>query len=170
VPRAIILNGPLGIGKSTLGEALGEAIERSVHLDGDALIALNPPPDDEWAGLHATLAMLVGHHAAHGYDQFVINHYWPARAQLDALSAALDAAAPGIAIRVFRLTATRQENLRRIATRREARAIDETDFELQTFAEESRIFDAAGDALGEAFDVTDPPELLVRRMLAMLDA
>jgi cytidylate kinase len=29
----ILLNGPLGIGKSTLGEALGEAIDASVTLD-----------------------------------------------------------------------------------------------------------------------------------------
>lgn len=39
----IVLNGPLGIGKSTLAEALTESIEQSVMLDGDRLAATNPP-------------------------------------------------------------------------------------------------------------------------------
>jgi adenylate kinase family enzyme len=38
----IVLNGPLGIGKSTLAEALSESIDRCVMLDGDALVAANP--------------------------------------------------------------------------------------------------------------------------------
>jgi hypothetical protein len=32
----VLLNGPLGIDKSTLAEALVESIEQSVMLDGDA--------------------------------------------------------------------------------------------------------------------------------------
>jgi adenylate kinase family enzyme len=35
----ILLNGPLGIGKSTLAEALGECIEKCVSLDGNHLVA-----------------------------------------------------------------------------------------------------------------------------------
>ena len=35
----IVLNGPLGIGKSTLAEALAESIDQSVMLDGDHLVA-----------------------------------------------------------------------------------------------------------------------------------
>jgi hypothetical protein len=33
----ILLNGPLGIGKSTLAEALGEAIESCLTLFGDSM-------------------------------------------------------------------------------------------------------------------------------------
>jgi shikimate kinase len=39
----IALYGPLGIGKSTLAEALAESIDRCVMLDGDHLVAVNPP-------------------------------------------------------------------------------------------------------------------------------
>jgi deoxyadenosine/deoxycytidine kinase len=38
----IVLNGLLGIGKSTLAEALAESIEQCVMLDGDHLVAANP--------------------------------------------------------------------------------------------------------------------------------
>src|SRR5688572_22998987 len=51
----ILLNGPLGIGKSTLAEALSESIPQCVMLDGDALIAANPEPVDPLEHLHSTL-------------------------------------------------------------------------------------------------------------------
>jgi len=47
----IILNGPLGIGKSTLAEALADSIEQCVMLDGDHLIVANPLPADVCAAL-----------------------------------------------------------------------------------------------------------------------
>lgn len=74
-PLAILLNGPLGIGKSTLGEVLGEAVERSVTIDGDQLLALNPSPNDENSALHQVVALLVEHHLSRGYDRFILNHY-----------------------------------------------------------------------------------------------
>ena len=43
----IVLNGPLGIGKSTLAEALAESIDECVMLNGDRLVAANPPPANE---------------------------------------------------------------------------------------------------------------------------
>jgi deoxyadenosine/deoxycytidine kinase len=42
----IVLNGPLGVGKSTLAELLAERIDQCVMLDGDHLVAANPPPAD----------------------------------------------------------------------------------------------------------------------------
>lgn len=70
----IVLNGPLGIGKSTLAEALAESIDRCVMLDGDHLVATNPPADDEREHLHSTIALLVGHHRRFGYRHYVIDH------------------------------------------------------------------------------------------------
>jgi adenylate kinase family enzyme len=58
----IVLNGPLGIGKSTLAEALTESIDSCVMLDGDRLIAANPATTDELEHLHSTIALLVTHH------------------------------------------------------------------------------------------------------------
>ena len=40
----ILLNGPLGIGKTTLAEALMERVQQCVMLDGDHLLAANPSP------------------------------------------------------------------------------------------------------------------------------
>lgn len=137
-PLVILLNGPLGIGKSTLGEALGEVLERSVTLDGDSLAALNLPPADEMAYLHETIALLVAHHLRSGYDRFIINHYWPYAAEIDDLAVRLRAIAPGASIRAFRLTLPRDPILQRIARRQAARAIDESDFEATTFREELR--------------------------------
>ncbi len=62
----IVLNGPIGIGKTTLAEALMERIERCVMLDGDYLVAANSPYRDELEHLHSTLVLLVSHHMRFG--------------------------------------------------------------------------------------------------------
>ena len=43
----IVLNGPLGIGKSSLAEALTESIDACAMLSGDHLVAVNPPSKTE---------------------------------------------------------------------------------------------------------------------------
>jgi len=165
----ILLNGPLGIGKSTLAEALGEAIDSCVMLDGDHVVALSPPPDDEVTYLHDTLALLVAHHARAGYRHAVINHYWSTPAQLDDLRARLHAAAGATDVRCFLLTLPEAENLRRIERRQQARALDEAEFERETVAAERAVLYGSGDeGLGEPFDVSAPPEELVARMLGLL--
>lgn len=165
----VVLNGPLGIGKSTLAEALAESIDQCVMLDGDHLVAANPPPADEWAYLHATLALLVAHHRAHGYRHFVIDHLWRTPAELDALRRALIEADPGADIRCFLLTLPADENLRRIERRQHARALDEQEFEARTVAEErDALFRPEAGDLGEPFDVSAPPDELVERLLHRL--
>jgi hypothetical protein len=167
-PLIILLNGPLGIGKSTFGEVLGEAIERSVTLDGDSLAALNPPPADEIASLHATIALLFSHHLGNGFDRFIVNHYWSSPAQMADLEERLRQVAPSAQFRWFRLTLSKQENLRRIALRQSTRAIDEADFEAEHFAEEYATLSAVGGELGEPFDVSGPPDELGAQMLSLL--
>jgi thymidylate kinase len=168
-PLVLLLNGPLGIGKSTLGELLGEAIERSVTLDGDVLAALNPPPADEVGSLHETLALLVGHHLSQGYDCFIINHYWSTPGEIADLERRLRTIAPATRLCCYRLTVPREENLRRITRRQSIRAIDETEFETRHFEQEYAVFDrAAGAELGIPFDATDPPEALTERMLDLV--
>ena len=167
-PLVILLNGPLGIGKSTLGEVLGEALDRSVTLDGDQLVALNPPPQDEQDAMHETVALLVRLHLSRGYDRFIINHYWPSAGQIADLGARLQAIDPKFEVHCFRLTLPEEENLRRIALRQKVRAIDETEFEAETFAEEHALLSAAGDELGIPFDVADPPDALAARLIEMI--
>jgi hypothetical protein len=165
----LILNGPLGIGKSTLAEALVEGIDHCVMLDGDHLIAANPPPTDEIEYLHSTAALLVPHHRRFGYRHFVINHLWRSPAELDDLRHRLLASDPQADIRCFLLTLPLDENLRRIRQRQGARALDEQEFELRTVAEEREALFArgAGD-LGEPFDVSASPENLVATLLPLL--
>jgi hypothetical protein len=121
----IVLNGPLGIGKSTLAEALAERIDHCVMLDGDSLIAANPPPVDEVEFLHSSIALLVAHGRQFGYRHFVINHFWHTAAHLADLRARLLAVDPDVDIRCFLLTLPLADNLRRIELRQSARAINE---------------------------------------------
>ena len=160
----IVLNGPLGIGKSTLAEALTESIDGCVMLDGDHLVAANPPYANELKHLHSTVAVLVAHHQSFGYRNFVLNHVWTSPADLHDLRTELGGLDQNI--RIFRLTLSIEENRSRIERRASTRAIDERDFERQTFAKE---FDALsrskGDELGEPFDMSASPSDLVRELL-----
>ncbi|MEX2110619.1 MAG: Gar/GrdA family gentamicin resistance ATP-binding protein [Gemmatimonadaceae bacterium] len=163
----IVLNGPLGIGKSTLAEALTESIESCVMLSGDGLLAVNPPPTDELEYLHSTIALLVGHHRSCGYRHFVIEHAWRSSAQVADLRRRLIAVDGDADIRCFLLTLAADENLRRIERRQRVRVLDEREFELRTFAEERDVLAKSAD-LGEPFDVSAPPTELVATMLARL--
>jgi broad-specificity NMP kinase len=78
----ILLNGPLGIGKSTLAETLAESIEQCVMLDGDHLVQANPRSFDQLEHLHSTIALLVAHHRRFGYLHFAANHIWTSPAEL----------------------------------------------------------------------------------------
>jgi AAA domain len=159
----IVLNGPLGIGKSTLAEALTETIDYCAMLDGDHVAAVNPPAVDELAHLHSTLALLVAHHRQYGYRHFVIDHLWRSAAELDDLRRRLLAIDADADISCFLLTLPADENLRRIERRQHARALDEREFELRTFAEEREaLMHAPG--IGEPFDVSAPLAELVAMM------
>jgi len=165
----IVLNGPLGVGKSTLAELLAESIHRCVMLDGDHLVAANPPPADAIGYLHSTIALLVAHHRCFGYRHFVIDHLWRTPAELDDLRRRLIDVDPDTDVRCFLLTLPLEENLRRIRRRQGARALDEHAFELQTVAEErASLFGSGAGYLGEPFDVSAPPEELVAALLSGL--
>ena len=163
----IVLNGPLGIGKSTLAEALAESIDGCVMLDGDFLVAANPAHRDEIEHLHSTIALLVSHHREFGYQHFVINHIWRSPAELDDLRRRLVAADPDI--HVFLLTLSADENVSRIERRAGAREFDELDWEKKAVGEERAALAANTAGIGEPFDVADPPTVLVQRMLRRLN-
>jgi thymidylate kinase len=166
----IILNGPLGIGKSTLAEALTDSIDDCVMLDGDHLVAAHPPANDEVDHLHSTIALLVAHHRTFGYRHFVINHLWCTSAELVDLRRRLFDVDPEAAIHCFLLTLPPDDNLRRIQRRQSARALDMREFELRTVAEEREALSRGGGDLGAPFDVSAPLQVLVatlRRRLAL---
>ena len=136
-------------------------------LDGDSLVAVNPPQTDELEHLHSTLALLVEHHSRFGYRHFVVDHIWRSAAAIADLRSRLLAAVPGAEFRCFLLTLAADENRRRIERRQRARAIDEREFELRTCTEEREIL-ANDRNLGEPFDVSAPPPELVAAMLRRL--
>jgi len=162
----VVLNGPLGIGKTTLAEALAERIDGCVMLDGDHLVAANPPPADEVEHLHSTIALLVAHHRSFGYRHFVINHLWRTPKELADLRHRLLDADADADIRCFLLTLPADENLRRIERRQSVRALDEWEFERRAVADErNALYKTACGELGEPFDVSAPPAELVAEML-----
>lgn len=162
----IVLNGPLGIGKSTLAETLLESLDGCVMLDGDHVVAVNPAPADELEYLHATLALLIGHHRRAGYEHFVINHLWRSSAELASLRLELSEIDPHVDVRCFLLTLPLDENLKRIQRRQAARALDEREFEAETVVTERHtLYEAGGAELGEPFEVSAPPEVLATLLL-----
>lgn len=165
----IVLNGPLGIGKSTLAEVLAESIDRCVMLDGDHLVAVNPPPVDELAYLHTTFALLVAHHQGSGYRHFVINHLWRTVEELADLSGQLLNVDADADVRCILLTLSLEENLVRIERRQVARALDGREFELRTVMEERDVlFSVSGNDLGEPFDASAPPPALAEALMRRL--
>ena len=158
----VLLNGPLGIGKSTLAEALAESINDSVFVDGDRLIATNPEAPEGAAYLHEIVAMLVGHHRSHGYRHFVIDHIWRSPAEIADLRARLDI---DDGFHCFLLTLPDEEHRRRIERRARARALDEREFEMRTYREERDALAVFGDCeVGALLDVSAPVEELVARL------
>ena len=163
----IVLNGPLGIGKSTLAEALTESIDGCVMLDGDRLIAVNPPYRDEREHLHSTIALLVAHHYRYGYRHFVLDYIWRSTAELDDLRHRLVQIDGDI--HCFLLTLSVEENLQRIERRASAREINELEFERHIFVQERELLAASTEmSLGEPFDASEPPKVLVKTMLQRL--
>jgi thymidylate kinase len=163
----ILLNGPLGIGKSTLAEALTERLDGCAMLDGDHLVAVNPPAPDAIEHLHSAIAVMVEHHRRFGYRHFAINHLWQSREEVDDLCDRLRANDPAAVIHCFLLSLPEDENRRRIERRQGARAIDEQEFESVTNAEERRALAGLTD-VGEPFDVSGSPEELAETMLRRL--
>ena len=163
----IVLNGPLGIGKSTLAEALMESLAQSVMLDGDQVIAVNPPPADEVDYLHSTLLLLINYHLAHGYRHFVINHFWQSAAELGDLCRRLSQL--DMDVHCFLLVLPLEENLQRIRLRQSVRVMDEREFELETVIRERAVLgDGTAVGLGKPFDVSGSPEELVSALLIQL--
>ena len=132
----IIINGSLGVGKSTTAEGLHWKFDKSVCLDGDYIGNVNPfgiYADARIDHLYRTLELLINFHQKHGYQHFVINYVFESSDSLQdllSLLRPLDAS-----IHVYWLTCDEEEQAKRIQHRQR----DDLDWELKRFVELQQI-------------------------------
>ncbi len=73
----VIINGPLGVGKTETSWQLIEHFDKAIMLDADYIVAAHPFEIYNAARvdyLYETLAHNVAWHVAHGYHNFVVNY------------------------------------------------------------------------------------------------
>jgi GrpB-like predicted nucleotidyltransferase (UPF0157 family)/predicted kinase len=74
----VIINGPCGIGKTSVAWELASRFDRAMMLDGDYIGAVHPfeiYDDARVTYLYQTLQHLIAYHIAHGdYHNFVVNY------------------------------------------------------------------------------------------------
>lgn len=121
----IIINGPLGVGKTELSWALLELFDQAVMLDGDFIGAVHPFEiynSERIEYLYQTLRVLVSHHRSNGYLNFVINYVFEEAESLNRLRHLLRDLDKSIY--AFRLVCDPQEAERRIQRRGQAAGLD----------------------------------------------
>ena len=114
----VLINGPLGIGKTQTAWELLALFEKAVMLDGDYLGAVQPftIADPERVDyLYQTLRHSIAWHRQHGYPHFVINYVFEEAASAASLRGML--AELDNEIYTFRLVCAAAEIERRILSR-----------------------------------------------------
>ena len=132
----IIINGSLGVGKSSVAEQLHWKFDKSVHLDGDFIGDVHPFEiyDNARIGhLYRTLELLIGFHQKNGYHNFVINYVFESHESLQELLNLLQPL--DSTIHTYWLICSEEEQAKRIRARQRA----EIEWELSRFAELQRI-------------------------------
>lgn len=142
----IIINGPLGIGKTEVSWKLVERFERAVMLDGDYIGAVRPfeiYDDGRIEYLYQTLRHLAAWHVAHDYHNFVVNYVFETPESLAHLRQMLSELDDEIY--AFRLGCSEVEMECRVRQRARDHAIssDDLNWELQRFRELVAIQEAA---------------------------
>lgn len=151
----IIINGPLGVGKTETSWNLLYRFDRGVMLDGDYLGAVWPfeiYDAQRVEYLYQTLRHNILFHTAHGYQNFIINYVFEQPETLARLRSLLDGLAGEIL--AFRLVCDETEHERRVRGR--STDGEQLAWELQRFRELQSIQTAAaarGD-LGYVIDTT----------------
>lgn len=132
----VIVNGPLGVGKTEVSWKLLSLFSRAVMLDGDYVGAVHPfeiYDDGRVAYLYRTMHHLVSFHMANDYGNFVVNYVFETPESLSDLRQLLSELDNDI--HVYRLTCSDDEMERRIG----ARGNEELAWELERFRELTTI-------------------------------
>jgi len=161
----IIINGVLGVGKTTVSWELSKRLERGVMLDIDHVGAVHPVQihDPGWQDyVFRTVAHLVAFHRENGYGTFVANYVFEHSSSLDRFCAALRLAHED-EIRVFLLEAGLDVLDRRIR----GRSSDSMEWELERARELVGVFEdhSASGPPGERIDVSDLTPLQVVELI-----
>jgi chloramphenicol 3-O-phosphotransferase len=114
----IILNGSLGVGKTSVAEHLQHKFDKSVHLDGDSIGDVHPfeiYDDARISHLYRTLQLLIGFHQKNNYHNFVIDYIFESSVSLQEL---LNLLGPfDASIHTYWLTCEEEEQAQRIRNR-----------------------------------------------------
>ncbi len=114
----VIINGSLGVGKTSVAKEIHWKFDKSVCLDGDAIGHVHPFEIYDEARLdhlYQTFALLIRFHQTFGYQNFVINYVFESAASLQDLISKLS---PFDAdIHTYWLTCHQDEQARRIKGR-----------------------------------------------------
>jgi chloramphenicol 3-O-phosphotransferase len=132
----IIINGSLGVGKTSVAEQIHYKFDKSVHLDGDAIGDVHPfeiYDEERIRHLYRTLELLIGFHQNNGYPNFVINYVFESPESLQELLDLLRPLDPSI--HVYWLTCNEAEQAKRIQKRQR----NELEWELRRFVELQQI-------------------------------
>jgi len=128
----IIINGSLGVGKSSIADQLRYKFEKSIHLDGDHMGDVHPFNIYDEARidhLYRTLELLIGFHQKNNYHNFVINYVFESPESLQELLDLLRPLDPSI--HCYWLTCDEEEQAQRIQNRKR----EDLEWELRRFVE-----------------------------------
>ncbi len=146
----ILVNGPAGVGKTTVARKLMTYFDRAVAIDGENACTVHP------AGRHGdgsadyrsrTIQHLVAFHVENGWDDFVITGHWRAPAELRQLRALLNQVDEEI--HSYRLTCAEPAMRRRLNAQR----AEDVEHALRHFREEDAALDEASRGADMGFPV-----------------
>jgi chloramphenicol 3-O-phosphotransferase len=132
----IVINGALGVGKSSVAEQLHYKFEKSVHLEGDSIGNVQPfeiYDEVRLNHLYRTMELLIGFHQRNDYHNFVINYVFESSESLHELLELLRPLDPSI--HCYWLTCDEEEQAKRIRNR----SREDLQWELGRFPELRKI-------------------------------
>ncbi|MDB5098032.1 MAG: hypothetical protein JWM80_2453 [Cyanobacteria bacterium RYN_339] len=149
----IILNGPMGVGKTTTARALMDRLLPALFLDGDYVSDFQPfdvRQPEHLDYIEDTLVHMVAFHAANGFQRQIVAGVFETPERLANFDARLRS--QGHDVTCFRLTCESREHERRVRGRNR----ENLHWELQRHRELTRVLNegAARGFLGHRVDTT----------------